>query len=121
MNPLFIGITLLHFLSWGFILFAFLSPKLAYVNLYYFIPFVYVVQILPFHFFNTAKQSIYPNDWRERSNTIGAFLILPAVIEYVRGVFESFSFFNPLSWQGMMIFGAFSSAWSLRLQKSHGR
>ncbi len=118
MNLLFVLITILHSLTWGFILFAFLNPRLAYINLYFFIPFVYVIQILPFHFFNTIKENIYPDDWRERSAEISKYLIVPIFIEWLKRVFEGFSFFNPLSWQGIMIFGALSSAWSLRLQKN---
>ncbi len=117
MNLLFILITLLHFMTWGFMLFAFLSPRLAYINLFYFIPFVYIIQILPFHFFNTAKEKIYPEDWRQRSDMIAAYLVIPAVVGFLREMFEKFSFFNPLSWQGIMIFGAVSSAWSLRFAK----
>ena len=77
-----------------------------------------MIQILPFHFFNTAKEAIYPEDWRKRSDEIGVYLLIPVGIGYLRDVFERFSFFNPLSWQGMMIFGAISSAWSIRWSDS---
>lgn len=116
MNFLFIILCIIHILIWAFVLLAFINPTTAYYNVYYVIPFIYIIQILPFHIIVSLKKKIY-NDNTTRinnENEVGGFLILPYLFMKARDFFEQFSFFNPLSPQGMLIFGLITSIYRLK-------
>jgi hypothetical protein len=56
MNLFFIFICLIHILIWIFVLLAFLNKKLAYINIIYIIPIIYILHILPFHILINIKK-----------------------------------------------------------------
>ena len=114
MNIIFIFLALIHVLVWAFVLLAFIDKRLARINLLYVIPIIYLLHIFPFHFINSAKESIYPNDWKDRANDIEKNMIIPYLFKQIVNFF-SFSFANPFSAQGMLIFGAITSGYRLLL------
>ena len=65
MNFLFIILCIIHIFIWAFVLLAFLNPKTAYYNVYYVIPIIYIVHILPFHIIVSLKKKIYTDDNEE--------------------------------------------------------
>lgn len=112
MKLLFIIVSLFHIMVWIYIVFAFLSRKTAHYNVYYIIPFLYLLHILPFHILTDIKQKMYPNDYNERFNFIKKFTVVASMHEKLIKYFEKATF-NPVSPQGMMIFGAVTSAIAL--------
>jgi hypothetical protein len=44
-NPIFIFLWIFHILIWAFVLLAFLNEKTAYYNLYFVVPFIYIIHI----------------------------------------------------------------------------
>jgi hypothetical protein len=66
---------------------------------------------------NKAKETMYPDDWEKRVDAICDGLVIPGKFISYQKWMESFSFASPISPQGMLIFGAITSAWSLRLAK----
>ena len=116
MDLFFIILCIVHVAIWLFIVTAFLNKETAYYNLYYIIPIIYIVHMLPFHIINSMKENIYPEEV-ERTDKIKemhGILIVPSIFEKVRDDFLSKCFFNPLSPQGLLIFGAITSAWRLK-------
>jgi len=116
MNLLFIILCIVHISIWIFVLFAFINPTTAYYNVYYIIPFIYFIQILPFHIIVSLKSNIY-NDEKDRhkkENEVSNSLILPGLFNKLSKFFDDFSFFNPISPQGMLIFGLISSIYRLK-------
>jgi hypothetical protein len=95
-------------------MFAFLNPMTAKINLYYLIPFIYIIHILPFHIFNKTKEGMYQYDWEQRANKFNDSLVIPGQFVKLQDKLEKFSFCSPLSPQGMLLFGAITSAWSLK-------
>ena len=114
MNIIFIVLALIHVLIWAFILLAFIDKGLARINLLYVIPIIYLLHIFPFHFINSAKESIYPDDWKDKANNLEKYMIIPYLFKQIKQMF-SFSFMNPFSPQGMLIFGAITSGYRLLL------
>ena len=114
MNIIFIVLALIHVLIWAFVLLAFIDKRLARINLLYVIPIIYLLHIFPFHFINSAKESIYPNDWEDRANNLEKNMIIPYLFKQIVNFFN-FSFMNPFSAQGMLIFGAITSGYRLLL------
>jgi hypothetical protein len=117
MNPAFIALCIVHIVIWAFVLFAFLNPKLAAVNLFYVVPLIYIIHVFPLHFLNKAKESMYPDDWEKRADMVCESLIIPKIFVDSQRQLETYSFASPISPQGMLIFGAVSSAWALRFEK----
>jgi hypothetical protein len=105
---------LLHIFAWAFIILAFLNKETAKLNLYYVIPFVYVLHILPFHVLMQAKQNMYKTDWKKRVNEVSDALIIPTAFVKLQDQLDLKCFASPMSPQGLLIFGAISSAWSLK-------
>ena len=116
MNLLFVILCIIHILIGMFVLFAFLNSKTAYYNVYYLIPFIYFIHILPFHIIVTLKSNIYRDekDMHDKENQVSRFLILPDLFNKLSKFFDSFSFFNPISPQGMLIFGLITSIYKLK-------
>jgi hypothetical protein len=116
MDLLFIILCIIHTVIWAFIMFAFINPTTAYYNVYYIIPLVYLVQILPFHIIVSLKKKIYENDniRKEQEKEVSKYLIIPYLFMQAREFFNKFSFFNPLSPQGMLIFGLITSIYRLK-------
>ncbi len=116
MNLLFIILCIIHVLIWAFVLLAFINPTTAYYNVYYVIPFIYLVQILPFHIILSFKSLIYKdeNDRIDKENECYDALILPGLFNRLGKFFKSFSFESPISTQGMLIFGLITSIYKLK-------
>lgn len=116
----FYTLCIIHVLIWLFILFAFMNKKTAYINLFYIIPFVYIIHIFPIHFIEEMKKKLYPNDYKEKmddflvASSFGIFKIYTSM----QKVLDGFCFCNPFGPQGMLIFGAITSAYSLKKGKS---
>ena len=78
MNFLFIILCIIHIIVWVFILLAFLNPITAYYNVYYVIPIIYILHILPFHIIISLKKKIYTDDKEEidKETNVSKFLII---------------------------------------------
>lgn len=107
-----------HMLVWIFVAMAWLHPAAAAANLLAVIPLIYLLHMLPFHVLTSIKQSLHPATWEQDNDRVMAALVIPDAVEHARDGMFSKSFANPLSPQGMLIFGAITSAWALHL---HGR
>ncbi len=116
MKPIFILVCTIHIVVWMIVLVSFLNETLAYYNLYYFIPFIYLIHMLPFHILTTMEKKIYPNSYKEKFDKIKKYSIVGELYEKLNKKLN-FCFFNPLSPQGMLIFGAISSAYKLKIYK----
>jgi hypothetical protein len=115
MNIIFVFLAIIHILVWMFVLFAFLNKKTAYFNLNYFIPLIYILHILPFHVIVKLKQRIYePTEVKSKEEIIDKMLFFPKVYKYMQNKLNTYCTFNPLSPQGMLIFGLISSYYSLK-------
>ena len=112
---LFFILTIIHMSIWLFVIFAFINKKAAYYNLYYVIPFIYILHMLPLHIINNLKQSLYKSDWLDRADNIQNKLIIGKIHTFVVNIFNK-SFESPLSTQGMLILGLILSSYRL---KSH--
>ena len=127
-------ITIIHNLFWLFVILAFYNKKLAYFNLYIVIPVTYVTHILPFHILERLKEIVKDKDMKEISNKppndtapssdnkpadkslddkYKSNIIVRTYIDIKTNV-DSYCFANPFSPQGMLIFGAISSAYALK-------
>jgi hypothetical protein len=113
MNKLFVSIYTFHILLWVFVLSAFLNKKTAFFNVYYLIPFIYIVHLLPFHVLTKTENNIGKEKSNEMRNSIKQKMIIPYLFFKLKHFFD-FSFQNPFSNQGMMIFGLITSAYKLR-------
>lgn len=99
-----------------FILFAFLNKSAAYINLYYLVPFIYIIHIFPFHFLEYTKEQMYATSYKEKINDFNKaspFGILK-VYKDIQDNLDNYCFANPIGAQGMLIFGAITSAYSLK-------
>ena len=121
MNFLFIILCIIHIIVWVFILLAFLNPITAYYNVYYVIPIIYILHILPFHIIISLKKKIYTDDKEEidKETNVSKFLIIPYIFINIQKFFEKFSFCSPLSPQGMLIFGLITSIYRLKQTKCY--
>ena len=116
MNLFFIFICLIHILIWIFVLLAFLNKKLAYINIIYIIPIIYILHILPFHILISIKKKIYENNYVKNNNIIRKNLIIPYYFEIIQKKLSKYCTFSPLSPQGMLIFGAITSSYRLLIK-----
>lgn len=113
MNGLFESLAILHVLVWVFVVFAFLNPKTAALNLYYIIPLIYIVHMLPFHIFGELKKKMRPDTWERDDKEVANSLLLPRIHDYIATMSRN-CFGSPVSPQGLLIFGAVTSAWALK-------
>lgn len=114
MKPQFLFLAILHICIWAFVLLAFLNTEIARLNLYYIVPLIYLIHVFPLHFINEAKRQMYPDDWEERTTTVYDSMGLPGKFLKLQHKLENNCFGSPISPQGMLIFGAISSAWALK-------
>ena len=110
---LFISICLLHIFVWIFVLSAFINKKTAKFNLIVLIPLIYILHILPFHILTKMKYSLYPNTATNKVDFINIILIIPKLFTSLQSTLDKLCFMSPISPQGMLIFGALSSAYRL--------
>ena len=115
MHPLFLMLALLHVAIWAFVLTAFLHRKAAYINLYYVIPFIYVVHCLPLHLLEHLKLRLShcEADKEYNQERIERALFLPHLVSTLQGRLEDWCTFSPISPQGMLLFGAITSLFRL--------
>ena len=115
MNIIFILTCLIHILIWSIVLLGFLIKKLATINIYILIPLIYLLHaLLPFHLLESIKQNIYPDTYQSKQKEVDTSLIIPHYYKKIVGDLNNYCFFNPLSPQGMLIFGLISSIYSLK-------
>ena len=110
---LFFILTIFHILVWVFVLFAFLNIKTAKFNLYILIPLIYILHCFPFHFINKIKESLYKNDWEERVKKIENSIFFVYYYHKLLKHLDKNCFLNPISPQGMLIFGLISCSYRL--------
>lgn len=73
--------------------------------------------MMPFHILEKIKQTIYPDDYKERNQKISYSLILPKYFDKVSKALDKKCTFNPISPQGMMIFGCITCVYALKQNK----
>lgn len=118
MNIFFILLVIVHMLIWIFVLLAFFDKRTAKINLYYIIPLIFILHtFLPFHIIEVSKEMIYPEDTKQKVNYIEEYLIIPPLFYWLKDNVFGKSFCNPLSPQGMLIFGAITSAYKIKNSK----
>ena len=89
-------LTFFHICIWGFVLLAFLVPKLAVVNCLYVIPLIFTLHaLLPFHVLNETKRKLYPTSFNERVQSIESRLVLPRMVIELRDLFEGWQSRRP--------------------------
>lgn len=113
MKFIFEVLCIVHILIWLFIMTAFMNKNTAEFNLYYLIPMIYIIHILPFHIIVTLKEYIEPENSQEKVKEYENNNIIAIIYTKLSKIFKNATF-NPISPQGMMIFGAITSAWALR-------
>jgi hypothetical protein len=125
------AVGIIHNLFWVFVIFAFYNKKLAYFNLYYLIPATYILHILPFHILEKLKDGIKETDKPEQPEHMGSpqqkgssqenskdkdykpNAFLQTYIDIQKSV-NTYCYASPFSPQGLLIFGAVSSAYALK-------
>ena len=110
---LFYILTLFHMFIWLFVVFASVNKKAAYYNLYYVIPFFFIVHMLPFHMINNLKQSLYKSNWRNKAKHIQDTLMIGKIHKFLKNIFNK-SFESPFSTQGMLLLGLISCSYRLK-------
>jgi len=115
MNLIFFCICIIHVFIWMFVVFAFVNKTASYYNLFYIIPIIYILHMLPFHILGKIKENIYKNKYKLKNENDKSFKILlfPLIHNWLKNIFKN-SFLNPFSPQGMLILGAITSAWRLK-------
>jgi len=96
MKPLFIFICVIHIAVWMIVLLSFLNKTFAYYNLYYFIQFIYLMHMQPFHILSSMEKNIYPNSYEKKFNKIKKYSIVDELYEIINKKLN-FCFFNPIS------------------------
>lgn len=114
MYATFVVICIVHVVFWLFVLFAFYTKQTARINLYYIIPAVYILHILPFHLLNNLKASIYPNNWKDKTDEVLNSIPIVRQFTNLQKTLDKYCFANPVGAQGMLLFGAITSAYALR-------
>ena len=115
MNIIFILICLIHILIWSVVLLGFLDKKMATINIYILIPLIYLLHaLLPFHLLVIIKKKMYPYTYESKVKNVNDSLIIPHYYIKISEIFDNYCTFNPLSPQGMLIFGLISSIYSLK-------
>lgn len=115
---LFLIIYIFHILIWGFVMFGgFISPKYAKIIVYFIIPFIYILHILPFHPLESIKASLIKDtkEKDEKQIVYNYYLVFPFIFNKLKVFFTTIgSIFNPLSPQGMLILGMIINTQILR-------
>lgn len=116
MNLIFNILCITHVLIWIFILFAFINRETAEINLYYVIPIIYILHFLPFHILTSLKEYVEPENTFEKVKEFENGNLITKCYHIIKN-YLNFCYFNPLTPQGMMILGAISSAWTIKLNQ----
>jgi hypothetical protein len=104
---------IVHILIWAFVILAFLNKDLAYYNIYYVIPIIYLIHMLPFHILIKLKEKCDPDNYKNHEESFYETLIIPKLFKDTKKVLENYCFASPLSPQGVLIFGLITSIFSL--------
>ena len=112
MKIIFFILCLFHVLIWIFCLLAFTNKEMAYYNIYYMIPCIYILHILPFHMLVTLKKNIYPDTYKIKINLFYKYIFLDKYFKF-KDILDNYCTFNPLSPQGMMCFGLITCIYKL--------
>jgi len=111
MVDLFTVVVIVHIAIWIFVATAFLHPSLAKINLYYVIPIIFFIHMLPLHPLSEMEQQLDPKDFEINRKQIGDTMV--PFFSTLQSIFEK-SWATPISPQGMLIFGALLSAYTLK-------
>ena len=103
-------LVIVHIAVWTFVLFAFVYQRAARFNVTVIIPLVYLAHTLPFHVLTASKQWAC-TDWTRVDDGVVDALVRPRVFKRAQEYATARCFQSPISPQGMLIFGALSSAW----------
>jgi hypothetical protein len=114
MDLIFIIVSLLHIIIWIFVLLAFVNAKTAYINLYYIIPLIYISHLLPFHTLSELKRILNPEKCKKDNKDFEDNTIIVSMFKKIKKILKKNCFRNPFSIQGMLIFGAITSAYRIK-------
>lgn len=112
-DMLFYIVCTLHILIWIFIVFAFVNIKTAYINMYFVIPAIYLLHILPFHVLIETKKQLKGDKYTYLCDQYHKLLVFPEIFSNVSKRLDKICTFNPISPQGMLIFGLITSIYRL--------
>lgn len=102
---LFFIVNAIHVGSWIFILIGgFLNKQYAFWIIYYIVPFMYILQIFPEHPFETIKIKLLGKEKEKREKLYHPLFVLTILQKNLTEWFFKKSIFNPVSYQGLMIF-----------------
>ncbi len=107
----------IHILIWIVVLGGFISKEIAYLNIKFLIPIIFISHILPFHTLTKIKTIIEPIDTRAKINKFEHDLFITRIFHYVKDTYFKDSFQNPLSPQGMLIIGSITSSLAIVYNK----
>ena len=108
------ALSIFHVFIWIYIIFgSFFGKKHAKFIIYYLIPFIYILHILPFHIIREAKKKkLNINNDEIFDKKIKDIEYSIPIIGFIRKKFhelweklDKYSTFNPISPQGMLILG----------------
>ena len=106
-------IAIIHLLIWVFVLFGFVNINTAWVNLFIIVPVIYILHILPFHIIQKTKEKMYRDDWKVKVDRVENSVFVVKYFNKLSTYCNKHCFASPISPQGMLIFGALSSAYVL--------
>ena len=107
-------LSIFHIFIWSYIIFgSFFGKKHARFIIYYLIPFVYILHILPFHILielkkkllNINNDEIFDKKIMEIEYTIPIIGFIMKKFYLINEKLDNYSTFNPISPQGMLILG----------------
>lgn len=107
-NFIFTILYLFHILIWAFVLVASFFKSTVKINIYLIIPIIYLIHLLPFHILEKIKLNLMNNneiDKKIKQDNIDFVLILPNLFSKLVKYLDKKCTFNPISPQGMLIFG----------------
>jgi hypothetical protein len=110
---IFEGLCIVHVLIWVFVLFAFLNKKWAFYNIYFVIPFIYIIHLLPFHILVALKEKTDPTNHENHEKSFYKTLVIPHLFRKAQKYLEECCLESPISTQGMLIFGLITSIFAL--------
>lgn len=99
---------IIHLIFWMFVLVAPLvgSPRVLRFNIYFLVPMVYLLHILPFHVLIKCKELSMDGDKNKVKNAEDLYLGIPGIRHFkmLMDHCQAHCCFSPLSPQGMLLF-----------------
>lgn len=110
-------LAVVHALFWSFVLFAWTNPTWARLNVFYVIPVLYILHLLPFHVIQHTERGLMDGSEQKRKRVQDDVWKLAAPHLYftegwVAGM-NKHCFQSPVSVQGVMLFSLMSSIFAL--------